>query len=142
MEFFRPYSMIVHLPDATASGINLVDSSGVALRSNYISIEASGVGDAYYRAAIDCGTASAVGDTGVATAANSIGVVTSAIPSQYAPITKGVCEFILSDADRSSLVTLQTSEADPTTFMITYGYIQFPGNSIRAQERSIGDKRA
>ena len=139
MEFFSPYSMLVNLTTTTASGVTLVDSSGTALDCNYISIESSGAGNGWYRAAVDCGTASGAADPGVATAVQSLGIVTSAIPCQFAPNNKGICEFVLSDTDRTNLVTFQLSQAEDTTLIVTYGYIQFPGNSIRAFERSIGD---
>tara|TARA_R110001583_G_scaffold73623_1_gene204743 strand:+ start:7323 stop:7730 length:408 start_codon:yes stop_codon:yes gene_type:complete len=134
MEFFRPYSMIVPLASTTASGITLVDSSGGALACNYISIEASGAGDAFYRAELELFDAS----NGTGTALLALGTTLSATTCQFGASNKGICEFVLSDNDRSSVVTIQLSEADATNFMITYGYIQWPGNTIRALERPIG----
>lgn len=39
---FRPYSMVLQIADATASGVSLKDTSGAALQCNFISVEASG----------------------------------------------------------------------------------------------------
>ena len=137
MEFFRPYSMVVGLEGVAASAVTLVDSSGGALACNYISIESMGDAGGYYRAEVDLFDASNI--TGTALLAS--GTTVSATTCQFAPQNKGICEFVLSDTDRSSVVTLQMSEADATngvTFFITYGYIQWPGNNIRALERPIG----
>ena len=63
---------------------------------------------------------------------------TSGVVGGYASTNKGVVELLLSDADRSSTVQLEQSEAGATTFFITYGQIQ-GGNISRDNLRPIGN---
>tara|TARA_A100000172_G_scaffold76237_2_gene59576 strand:- start:1089 stop:1508 length:420 start_codon:yes stop_codon:yes gene_type:complete len=135
---FRPYSMVLQIADATASGVSLKDTAGSGLHCNFISVEASGENpDAYYRAAISpAGITTPV--TGAKTAALSLGHDASGIVGGYASVNKGVVEFLLHDKDRANGITLQLSEAGATNFFITYGQIQ-SGNILRDNERPIGD---
>tara|TARA_R110001583_G_scaffold4340_3_gene25136 strand:- start:1155 stop:1574 length:420 start_codon:yes stop_codon:yes gene_type:complete len=135
---FRPYSMVIQIADATASGVSLKDTAGSSLACNFISVEASGANpDAYFRAAISpAGITTPV--AGARTAALSLGTTTSGIVGGYASVNKGVVEFLLHDQDRASEVNLQLDESGTTNFFITYGQIQ-SGNILRDNERPTGN---
>jgi len=139
-EYFRPYSLVVTLSDTNASSITLVDTAGSALKCNYISVECSATTtDEYFRASINpTGLTTPLGTT--IAASSTMGLVTSAGVSQYASLSdKSIVEFLLSDADRSSLIELQLSENSVVgNFYITYGQIQ-TGNPLRDGERPIGN---
>ena len=138
-EYFRPYSLAIELSDAVASGVTLVDSAGTALKCNYISVECSSAGtDEFFRVMIepsDLTTPSA----NTSTAAASMGLTTSAAVCGYADIDEGrVVEFLLSDADRASLITIQQSDSVIGRYFITYGQVQ-TGNPLRDGERPVGN---
>ena len=138
-EFFRPYSLAMTLTDATASGVTLVDTAGAALKCNYISVECSSAGtDDFFRVMIEpANLTTPVANT--STAVLSMGLDTSAAVCGYAGIDEGrVVEFLLSDADRASLITIQQSGGSTIAkYFITYGQVQ-TGNPLRDGERPIG----
>ena len=138
-EYFRPYSLAVTLDDAVASGITLVDTSGTPLKCNYISVECSSAGtDEFFRVMIEPPNITTP-SANTTQAGASMGLVTSAAVCGYAGIDEGrVVEFLLSDADRASLITLQQSAGSITAkYFITYGQVQ-TGNPLRDGERPIG----
>ena len=148
-EYFRPYSLAIELSNATASGITLVDSGGTPLKCNYIAVECSSAGtDEFFRVAIDPGDRTARSGvtsgitTGVGqsfTAAASLGYDLSAAVCGYADIDEGaVVEFLLSDHDRASNITIQQSDSVVGRYFITYGQVQ-TGNPLRDGERPIGN---
>ena len=137
-EYFRPYSLVLQLDSATASGVTLVDTSGTPLKCNYISVECSSAGtDDYFRVMIEPPNITTP-SANTTQAGASMGLVTSAAVCGYAGIDEGrVVEFLLSDADRASLITLQQSGTALGKYFITYGQVQ-TGNPLRDGERPIG----
>ena len=116
-EYFRPYTLIATLADTDASSITLKDSAGAALECNYIAVEASGAEpNAYYT------VESNVGQTNYSAPGSHIGQV-SGLVGGIASTQRGVVEYLLSDADRTSGIKIQLSEAGATYFFITYGQV-------------------
>ena len=137
-EYFRPYSLVIELDSATASGVTLVDTAGGALKCNYISVECSSAGtDDYFRVMIEpTGLTTPVANT--TTAALSEGLDTSAAVCGYADQNDGrVVEFLLSDKDRADTITIQQSGTAVGKYFITYGQVQ-TGNPLRDGERPVG----
>ena len=62
---------------------------------------------------------------------------TSAVVGGYASVNKGVVEYLLSDADRASVIYIGIDQVGTTNFWITYGQIQH-GNPLRDNERPVG----
>ena len=137
-EYFRPYSLAIHLDSATVSGVTLVDTAGTPLKCNYISVECSSAGtDDFFRVMINpVGLTTPSG--GAATAALSMGVNASGAVCGYADQNDGrVVEFLLSDKDRADAIAIQQSSTAPGNYFITYGQVQ-TGNPLRDGERPIG----
>ena len=138
---FRPYAMAIQLVDTATSSITIKDSGGTALKCNYISVEASGENpDAFFQVAINPGDDSTKLTRGLdntPSANNSLGVDVSGCVGGYASVNKGVVEYLLSDADRASVIRLSIDQAGTTNFWITYGQIQH-GNPLRDNERPVG----
>jgi hypothetical protein len=134
---FRPFSLACSLTgdETNGSGITLRDGIGTELKCNFVSIEASGSNaDSYFRVTTEVPDGVRV-DLG--TASGSMNTMTSGVIGGYASTQKGVVEFLLSDADRTSLINIQCSEVGLTNFFITYGQIQ-AGNIRRDNERTPG----
>jgi hypothetical protein len=140
---FRPFSMVMTLAgnEVNPSGVTLRDSAGTALKCNFISVEASGENpDAYFSVAINPGddagklTTPAVNNLDASTA---LGNMVSGVCGGYASVNKGVVEYLLSDADRASIINLQLDQVGACIFFITYGQVQ-AGNRLRDNERNIG----
>jgi hypothetical protein len=136
---FRPFSLACSLAgdETNGSGITLRDGTGTALKCNFVSIEASGSNaDSYFRV-IPVEASGALGHTHVQSVSGSMNSMLSGVLGGYASTQKGVVEFLLSDADRTSLINIQCSEVGLTNFFITYGQIQ-AGNIRRDNERPEG----
>jgi len=128
--------------DTTASAITLRDSAGSALTCNYISITASGdTNNGWFRAAIDpspaVGPLTTNSTAAIATSA-STDVVTSGVCGQYASTENGAIDFVLGPEDLVNKVTIQQSEAESVRYMLTYGVIKGPTNSIRLDNYPAG----
>tara|TARA_R110001583_G_scaffold22132_21_gene83308 strand:- start:3767 stop:4204 length:438 start_codon:yes stop_codon:yes gene_type:complete len=141
---FRPFSMAITLAgdEVSPSSVTLRDTAGTALKSNFISVEASGEnGDAYFSVAIDPGDnpASLVTPKSLnVDASTAMGSTLSGICGGFASVNKGVVEYLLSDADRASIIAIQLDQIGACNFFITYGQVQH-GNPGRDNLRPIGD---
>tara|TARA_R110000796_G_scaffold93354_1_gene197856 strand:- start:972 stop:1400 length:429 start_codon:yes stop_codon:yes gene_type:complete len=137
---FRPFSLACSLigDETNGSGITLRDGVGTALKCNFVSIEASGSNsDSYFRVTTEVPATDSLFEFGQSTASGAMNTMTSGVIGGYASTQKGVVEFLLSDADRTSLINIQCSEVGLTNFFITYGQIQ-AGNIRRDNERTPG----
>tara|TARA_R110000751_G_scaffold298605_1_gene408703 strand:- start:108 stop:524 length:417 start_codon:yes stop_codon:yes gene_type:complete len=134
---FRPYGLVVSLPDTNPSSITLKDTEGEALKCNFISVEASGENpDAFFRVAMDAQSQFTPMANYVSTSA-TIGS-TSGVIGGYASVNKGVVEFLLADGDRTSTIQLQLDEDGACNFFVNYGQIQH-GNGLRDNNRPNGN---
>tara|TARA_R100001163_G_scaffold60369_1_gene49614 strand:+ start:1590 stop:2006 length:417 start_codon:yes stop_codon:yes gene_type:complete len=134
---FRPYSIVSQLSTTDASSIALKDTSGTALKANFISVEASGENpDSFFRVAIDSASQTTKVANYVATSA-TIGT-TSGIVGGYASVNKGVVELLLADCDRTDTIQIQLDENGICNFFITYGQVQ-AGNRVRDNNRPVGN---
>jgi len=137
-EFFRPYTIVAQLTNTDVSSVTLADSTGTALKSNFVSVETSSANSAAWVSvtASSINVAQARNNT-VPPASALLGTVSGLIGG-VAPSNKGVVEFVLSDADRVNTLYLSLSEDQTVNFLITYGQVQ-TGNPLRDGERPIGD---
>ena len=136
-EHFRPYSLVAQLSNTNVSSINLTDSAGTALACNYVSVEGSGDGVGWFSVAASSISVAAATDNNVQPASALLGI-TSGLIGGIAPMSKGVVQFVLSDADRVSQLDLSLNTNDVTNLMISYGQVQ-TGNPLRDGERPIGN---
>ena len=134
---FRPYSLVAQLSTTDASSIALKDTAGTNLKSNFISVEASGENpDAFFRVAVQSASQTTKMSEYVATSA-TIGT-TSGVVGGYASVNKGVVELLLADCDRSDTIQIQLDENGVCNFFITYGQVQ-AGNRVRDNNRPVGN---
>ena len=137
-EYFRPYTIVAQLTNTDVSSVTLTDSTGTALKSNFVSVETSSATSTAWASvtASSINVAQARNNT-VPPASALLGTVSGLIGG-VAPSNKGVVEFVLSDADRVDTLVLSLSEDETVNFYITYGQVQ-TGNPLRDGERPIGD---
>ena len=136
-EYFRPYTIVAQLANTNVSSITLADSEGNALLSNYVSVEASGEGDAWFSVTASSISVAQADNNSVPPASALLGDV-SGLVGGIGKTNTGVVQFVLSDADRISKIDLSLSENNATNFFITYGQIQ-TGNPMRDGNRPIGN---
>jgi hypothetical protein len=136
-EYFRPYTIVAQLTDTNVSSITLTDSEDNALLSNYVSVEASGDGDAWFSVTASSISVAQAANNSVPPASALLGDVSGLIGG-IGKTNAGVVQFVLSDADRINKIDLSISEDDTTNFFITYGQIK-TGNPLRDGERPIGN---
>lgn len=129
----RPYTKVVEVGASTNVVINLKDSAGSALPSNYISVDASGgsTNDEFivYLSSIPGLTTPLTPNAPVAADASGFCGIMG-----IAPGVKPV-ELFLDDQDRVSEITVYCDSA--ITAVVTYGNIHV-GNPLRFNNRSKG----
>ena len=141
---FRPFSMAMSLAgnEVSPSSVTLRDTAGTALKCNFISVEASGENpDAYFSVATNPGDNPAALVTAKslnADTSSAMGSTLSGICGGFASVNKGVVEYLLSDADRASVIDIQLDQVGACNFFLTYGQVQH-GNPGRDNERPIGN---
>lgn len=136
-EQFRPYTLVAELATVQTSSITLTDSAGTPLKSNYVSVEASGlISDAFYSVILSSLNVSA-GAADTRWASDMVGSV-SGVVGGTSTVSKGIVEFVLADNDRVSEITISQSTADRVAYFINYGEV-WTGNPLRDAERPKGD---
>ena len=145
-EHFRPYTLVSQMSgnQISASAITLKDTAGNPLKCNYISVTASGIdanADFVVQASsvglnTPTGPGSGIVTRGFPTASGVIGQ-TSGFVGGAATVSKGIVEFVLSDADRVSEIQIASDSVEVCNYFITYGQVQ-TGNPLRDNDRPIG----
>ena len=139
-EQFRPYTMMIGpFTNTNASSVTLRDTGGVALKCNYISVEASAAaGEGGFIASIACDNLTTPLNNQLS-ANEAYGYDGSGFVGGSSKIKGGYpVEFVLDDKDRVSAINLELlSGADETYFILTYGQV-WTGNPLRDQERPKG----
>jgi len=136
-EQFRPYTLVAELATLEPSSITLTDSAGTALKSNYVSVQASAVGGATLYSVILSSLNVSAGIADTLWASDMIGSI-SGVPGGTATTENGIVEFVLADNDRVSEITISQRSVDSVTYLINYGQV-WTGNPLRDQERPKGD---
>jgi len=134
-EQFRPYTLVADITETTPSSITLTDSEGTALECNFVSVEGSSNSDAFFSVILS----SIQVEAGVLSkhAATMQGTVSGVIGGT-ARLQQGVVEFVLSDGDRVSEITISQNTGDDARYFINYGEV-YTGNPLRAQMRPKGN---
>jgi len=136
-EQFRPYTLVAKLATLEPSSITLTDSAGTALKSNYVSVEASATATGALYSVILSSLNVSAGSADTRWASDMIGSV-SGVPGGAATTEKGIVEFVLADNDRVSEITISQETTDSVTYLINYGQV-WTGNPLRDAERPKGD---
>jgi len=136
-EQFRPYTIVAELATLQPSSITLTDSAGTALKSNYVSVEASGAGEDQLYSVILSSLDVSAGIADTRWASDMVGSV-SGVPGGTSVVNKGIVEFVLADNDRVNEITISQSTTDPARYFINYGQV-WTGNPLRDGERPKGD---
>ena len=136
-EQFRPYTLVADLATLEPSSIALTDSAGTALKSNYVSVQASAVGDGTLYSVILSSLNVSAGIADTLWASDMIGSI-SGVPGGTATTENGIVEFVLADNDRVSEITISQETTDSVTYLINYGQV-WTGNPMRDRDRPKGD---
>ena len=136
-EQFRPYTLVADLATLEPSSIALTDSAGTALKSNYVSVQASANGTPTLYSVILSSLNVSAGSADTRWASDMIGSV-SGVPGGTATTDKGIVEFVLADHDRVSEITISQRSTASVTYFINYGQV-WTGNPMRDRDRPKGD---
>tara|TARA_R110000737_G_scaffold352782_3_gene400305 strand:- start:543 stop:962 length:420 start_codon:yes stop_codon:yes gene_type:complete len=135
-QVFRPYvKIIAHASNTAAVDIPLLDTSGNALQSNYISVEASGGSDGNYfvvHASGIPGLTDPAGEEGPTVLSYVSGTCGGA-----APTLGGFVEFVLNDYERLSSISISQNLAESITYFISYGQVHL-GSPLADAQRDRG----
>jgi hypothetical protein len=120
-EYFRPYTKAVTISDADAHIIELKDTSGNFISSNYITVESvSGEGTSFFLAAPSGINVAAAADAFVA---SSMVGVASGINGLASNNLGGSVVLGLGDFDKVTSIVLSQAVAEAVTYLVSYGNV-------------------
>lgn len=130
-EFFRPYTKAVILSDADAHIIELRDTSGNFISSNYITVESvSGNGTSFFLAVPSGVTVAADADAYIA---SSMVGVASGINGLASNNLGGSVVLGLGNFDRVTSIVLSQAVAQAVTYLISYGNVSLSNQMADAK---------
>ena len=120
-EYLRPYTKAVTISDANAHIVELKDTSGNFISSNYITVESvSGNGSSFFLVAPSGINVAAAADAYIA---SSMTGVASGVNGLASNNLGGSVVLGLGDFDRVTSIVLSQAEPEAVTYLVSYGNV-------------------